>query len=57
MGFLIKVLSDAFEQLIYILLLIILFFYIFSLLGISLFKGYLDLDIDRKTFDDFYHSF
>jgi hypothetical protein len=39
MGFLIKVLSNAFQSFMYIMILLILFIFIFMLLGMAFFGG------------------
>ncbi|CAD8085687.1 unnamed protein product [Paramecium sonneborni] len=57
MNFLVQVLSNAFQSLMYIFLLLILFIYIFTLLGMSFFGGQLTSTPSRQSYDTFYESF
>ncbi|CAD8053314.1 unnamed protein product [Paramecium primaurelia] len=57
MNFLVQVLSNAFQSLMYIFLLLILFIYIFTLLGMSFFGGQLTNTPSRQSYDTFYESF
>ncbi|CAD8210431.1 unnamed protein product [Paramecium octaurelia] len=57
MGFLIKVLTNSFQSLMYILLLMIIFIFIFTLLGMSFFGGQLTYTPSRENFDNLQSSF
>ncbi|CAD8122811.1 unnamed protein product [Paramecium sonneborni] len=57
MGFLIKVLTNSFQSLMYILLLMIIFIFIFTLLGMSFFGGQLTDTPSRENFDNLQSSF
>lgn len=55
MGFLMKVLSNAFDQIIYLFFLMLFFQYIFTLLGFDLF--FAQLQTDRINFNSFIGSY
>lgn len=57
MNFLLQVLSNAFEQIVCIFLLMVFFIYTFTIIGMSLFKDTLPDDLYRYTFNSFEHSF
>jgi len=57
MGFLIKVLSNAFQAFMYILLLLVIFIFIFTLLGMAFFGGQLSKTPSRQNYDDLQNAF
>ncbi|CAD8079148.1 unnamed protein product [Paramecium primaurelia] len=57
MGFLLKVLGNAFEQILWMFILMLFFLYTFTILGFSLFQGYISDQNYRYTFNSFIISF
>ncbi|CAK85661.1 unnamed protein product (macronuclear) [Paramecium tetraurelia] len=57
MGFLLKVLGNAFEQILWMFILMLFFLYTFTILGFSLFQGEISDENYRYTFNSFIISF
>ncbi|CAD8085427.1 unnamed protein product [Paramecium sonneborni] len=57
MGFLIKVLGNAFKSFMYIMILLLLFIFIFTLLGMAFFGGELSKTPSRQNYDDIQSAF
>ncbi|CAD8189628.1 unnamed protein product [Paramecium octaurelia] len=57
MGFLIKVLGNAFQSFMYIMVLLLLFIFIFTLLGMAFFGGQLSKTPSRQSYDDIQSAF
>ncbi|CAD8184566.1 unnamed protein product [Paramecium pentaurelia] len=57
MGFLLKVLGNAFEQILWMFILMLFFLYTFTILGFSLFQGQISDKNYRYTFNSFIISF
>ncbi|CAD8186158.1 unnamed protein product [Paramecium octaurelia] len=57
MGFLLKVLGNAFEQILWMFILMLFFLYTFTILGFSLFQGQISDQDYRYTFNSFIISF